>query len=104
MTNKIKEISTWLLNQGIGIAQEVLEEKLQETYRQGQIDTYHEQAEATLDNILHNTMLDINIKKKELYEKNFYKTPSEEDVIQMRAYEYLIENLSEIIKIYREES
>jgi hypothetical protein len=100
MTDKIKEISIWLLNQGIGIAQEVLEEKLQEAYKQGQIDTYHEQVAATLDNILHNTMVDINLKKKELYEKNFYKTPSEEDVIKMRAYEYLTENLSEVIKRY----
>jgi len=69
--------------------------------RQGQIDTYHEQVEATLDNILVNTMHNINLKKKELYENNFYKTPSEEDVIQMRAYEYLTENLSEIVKKYR---
>jgi len=69
--------------------------------RQGQIDTYHEQVEATLDNILVNTMHNINLKKKKLYENNFYKTPSEEDVIQMRAYEYLTENLSEIVKKYR---
>ena len=101
MTDKIKEISIWLLNQGVGISQEVLDEKLQEAYKQGQIDTYHEQVEATLDNILVNTMHNINLKKKELYENNFYKTPSEEDVIQMRAYEYLTENLSEIVKKYR---
>jgi|GEM_PF-6105102 len=102
MTDKIKEISIWLLNQGVGIAQEVLDEKLQEAYKQGQIDTYHEQVEDTLNNILFNTMHNINLKKKELYENNFYKTPSEEDVIQMRAYEYLTENLSEIVKKYRE--
>lgn len=102
MTDKIKEISIWLVNQGVEIAQEVLDEKLQEAYKQGQIDTYHEQVEATLNNILVNTMHNINLKKKELYENNFYKTPSEEDVIQMRAYEYLTENLSEIVKKYRE--
>lgn len=102
MTDKIKEISIWLVNQGVEIAQEVLDEKLQEAYKHGQIDTYHEQVEATLDNILVNTMHNINLKKKELYENNFYKTPSEEDVIQMRAYEYLTENLSEIVKKYRE--
>lgn len=102
MTNKLEEISSWLFNQGVGIAQEVLEEKLQEAYKQGQIDTYHEQVEATLDNILYNTMQNINLKKKELYENNFYNIPSEEDVIQMRAYEYLTENLSEIVKEYRE--
>ena len=51
---------------------------------------------------MHNTSLHINRKKKELCENNFYKTPSEEAVIQMRAYEYLTENISEIIKEYRE--
>lgn len=102
MSNKIEEICSWLLNQGIGIAQDVLEEKLQEAYKQGQIDTYHEQVDATLDNIMCNTMHNINLKKKELYQKNFYIIPSEEDIIQMRAYEYLSENLGEIIKRYRE--
>lgn len=42
MTDKIKEISIWLLNQGIGIAQDILEEKLQEAYKQGQMDSFHE--------------------------------------------------------------
>lgn len=102
MADKIKEISIWLLNQGIGIAQDVLEEKLQEAYKQGQIDTYHEQVDAMLDNIMYNTMQNINLKKNELYKKNFYITPSEEDIIEMRAYEYLTENLGEIIKLYRE--
>lgn len=102
MKDKIKEISEWLLNQGIGITRDVLDEKLQEAYKQGQIDGYSEQVEATLDNILFNTMQNINQKKKELYENNFYNTPSEEDIIQMRAYEYLTENLSKIVKAYRE--
>lgn len=43
MTDKLKEISRWLLNQGIGVAQDVLNDKLQDAYKQGQIDTYHEQ-------------------------------------------------------------
>ena len=47
-------------------------------------------------------MRGINAKKKELYEKNFYIIPSEEDAAQMRAYEYLTENLPQIIKEYRE--
>ncbi len=102
MTDKIKEISMWLVNQGIGIAQEILDEKLQEAYKQGQMDTYHEQIDKTLDNIMYNTMLHINQKKKELYEKNYYNEPSEEDKLQMRAYEYLTENLSTIIRQYRE--
>lgn len=46
-------------------------------------------------------MHNINLKKKKLYENKFYQAPSEEDVIQMRAYEYLTENLSEIIKQYK---
>lgn len=102
MTDKIKEISMWLVNQGIGVAQEILDEKLQEAYKQGQMDAYHEQIDKTLDNIMYNTMLQINQKKKELYEKNYYNEPSEEDKIQMRVYEYLTENLSTIIRQYRE--
>lgn len=102
MTNRIKEIAIWLLNQGREITLDVLEEKLQEAYKQGQIDTYYELVEATLDNILVNTMLNINLKRKELYENNFYNSPSDEDIIQMRAYEYLTENLSKIVKEYRE--
>lgn len=47
-------------------------------------------------------MLHINQKKNELYEKNYYNEPSEEDKLQMRAYEYLTENLSTIIRQYRE--
>jgi isopropylmalate/homocitrate/citramalate synthase len=100
--DKIKEISKWLLNQGIGISQEILDEKLQEAYKQGQLDQYFDVADATLKNILYNTIREINIRKKELYEKNFYNTPSEEDVIQMRAYEFLTENIGKIIKAYRE--
>lgn len=52
MADKIKEISMWLLEQGIGIAQEVLEEKLQEAYEQGRKDSYIDQVDTTLDNIL----------------------------------------------------
>ena len=51
---------------------------------------------------MYNTMLHINQKKNELYEKNYYNEPSEEDKLQMRAYEYLTENLSTIIRQYRE--
>ena len=102
MTNRIKEISIWLLNQGAEITLDVLEEKLQEAYKQGQIDKYHELVETTLENILVNTMHNINLKRKELYENNFYNIPSDEDIIQMRAYEYLIENLSKIVKEYKE--
>lgn len=102
MTDKLKEISSWLLEQGIGITRDVLNEKLEEAYKQGQLDGYHEQVENTLDNILSNTMLDIDKKKKVLFEKNFYNVPSEEDAIEMRVYEYLTENLPKIVKAYRE--
>lgn len=102
MTDKLKEISSWLFEQGIGITREVLNEKLEEAYKQGQIDGYHEQVEATLDNILSNTMLEIEKKKKVLFERNFYNVPSEEDAIEMRVYEYLTDNLPKIVKVYRE--
>lgn len=102
MTDKLKEISSWLLEQGIGITRDVLNEKLEEAYKQGQLDGYHEQVETTLDNILSNTMLDIDKKKKVLFEKNFYNVSSEEDAIEMRVYEYLTENLPKIVKAYRE--
>ena len=84
------------------ITRDVLNEKLEEAYKQGQLDGYHEQVETTLDNILSNTMLDIDKKKKVLFEKNFYNVPSEEDAIEMRVYEYLTENLPKIVKAYRE--
>lgn len=102
MTDKLKEISSWLFEQGIGITREVLNEKLEEAYKQGQIDGYHEQVDATLDNILSNTMLDIEKKKKDLFERNFYNVPSEQDAIEMRVYEYLTDNLPKIVKAYRE--
>ena len=69
MVDKIKEISMWLLEQGIGIAQEVLDEKLQEAYDQGRMDSYHEQVSATLDNILYNTMRGINAKRRNFMRK-----------------------------------
>lgn len=102
MSDKIKEISKWLFEQGIGIAQEVLDEKLQEAYEQGRKDSYPELVDTTLSNIIYNTMRDIKLRKTELYEKNFYIVPSEEDAAQMRAYEYLTENLPKIIKAYEE--
>ncbi|XOG12103.1 hypothetical protein HBZ76_08935 [Listeria monocytogenes] len=100
--DKLKQISDWILSQGAEIARDVLEEKLKEAYDQGRLDMYNEQVDDTLDNILFNTKRNINIEKKKLQEKNFYNKPSEEDVIKMRAYEYLNENLGEIIKNYKE--
>jgi hypothetical protein len=45
-------------------------------------------------------MQGIEAKKLKLYEKDFYVVPSDEDVAQMHAYEYLTENLPQIIKDY----
>ncbi|MCR1833579.1 hypothetical protein NSA56_04110 [Oceanobacillus caeni] len=100
--DKLKQISDWIISQGAEITRDVLEEKLKEAYDQGRLDMYNEQVDDTLDNILFNTKRNINIEKKKLQEKNFYNKPSEEDVIKMRAYEYLNENLGEIIKNYKE--
>lgn len=69
MIEKIKEISSWLLDQGIGITGDVLNEKLEEAYKQGKLDGYHEQGDATLNNIAGNIMLYIDKKKKVLFEK-----------------------------------
>ena len=40
MTETLKEISKWILAQGQEIAQEALNEKLQEAYDQGRMDAY----------------------------------------------------------------
>ena len=47
-------------------------------------------------------LLIIERKKQILYEKNFYNKPKEEDVIEMKALEFLEENISEIITYYKE--
>lgn len=102
MMNYIKEILDWIYDQGKEITREVLECKLQEAYKRGKIDGYQEIVQNTLDNILYCTLNDIYVKQRKLYENNFYNMPSKDDVIQMRAYEYLTENLSKIIKAYQE--
>lgn len=102
MTDKLKEISIWLFEQGIVTAGDVLNEKLEEAYNQGYVDGYHEQSNDTLNSILANTMSDIRKKKKALFEKNYYIVPTEEDIIEMKVYEYLTDNLSKIVKAYRD--
>ena len=101
MKDKIKEISNWLFEQGIGLTRDIIDEKLREAYKQGQIDSYLEVVDTTIDNILLNTMNEVSRRKKELYEKNFYTVPSEDDVIQMKAYEFLTDNFPQIVKEYR---
>lgn len=103
MSEKIRELANWLLEQGIEVAREVLEDKLEEAYNKGKSEAYTEALEVAADDIWHNVTQKIKREKKELYEKNFYQMPSEEAVIQMRAYEYLEENLANIIKQYKED-
>ena len=43
MSERIKEIAMFLMEQGIGITREVLEEKLQEAYEQGRMEGFHKQ-------------------------------------------------------------
>lgn len=102
MKNKNAEIVEWILNQGAEITREVLEKKLQEVYNLGRLDAYSEQVGKTLDDIRYNTLMLITSRKKKLYEENFYNKPSNEDVIQMKALEYLEEHISDIIIQYKE--
>lgn len=71
MSERIKEIAMFLMEQGIGITREVLEEKLQEAYEQGRMEGFHKQIDETLDNIHYNTMMEIKRRKQVLYESNF---------------------------------
>ena len=102
MTNKIKEIAVWLLDQSVNITRDVLEEKLMEAYNQGRMDGYQEKTDKTLENIRHNTLLEVRRRKQVLYENNFYNKPSEEAVTEMKALEYIEGHISEIVNQYRE--
>ena len=102
MSNKIKEIATFLLGQGVGITREVLEEKLQEAYEQGRMESFYKQIDETLDNIHYNTMLEIKRRKQVLHENNFYNKPEEDAVVEMKALEYLEKHIPEIITKYKE--
>lgn len=96
---KIRETTRRLLEQGCEITLAVLKEKL--AYMQGRADARSRQADSTLGNILHNTTLEIKQRMHTLYERNFYNVPSEEDKAEMRAYEFLLENLPLIVKEYK---
>jgi hypothetical protein len=101
MSDKLKEIAKWIFEQGKNITRESIEEKLQEAYNQGKIDSFIEQLDKTIDNIRFNTTNKIKHDKKALYESNFYDKPSEEDVVKMKALEYLEEHIEEIITQYK---
>ena len=102
MSERIKEIAMFLMEQGIGITREVLEEKLQEAYEQGRMEGFHKQIDETLDNIHYNTMMEIKRRKQVLYESNFYNKPEEDAVVEMKALEYLEKHIPEIITKYKE--
>lgn len=102
MEQKIKEIASFLIEQGVKITREVLEEKLQEAYEQGRMESFHKQIDETLDNIHYNTMLEIKRRKQVLYENNFYNQPEEDAVVEMKALEYLEKHIPEIITKYKE--
>jgi len=102
MSERIKEIAMLLMEQGMGITKEVLEEKLQEAYEQGRMEGYHKQIDETLDNIHYNTMMEIKRRKQVLYESNFYNKPEEDAVVEMKALEYLEKHIPEIITKYKE--
>ena len=96
---QFKQIAIWILEQGKNITKEVLEEKLIEAYEAGKRDS--SLINQTLDDIRYNTLLKIKKEKQELFEKNFYSKPSDEDATKMRALEYVEENISNIINVYQ---
>lgn len=101
MSKKIKEIATFLIEQGGRVTREVLEEKLQEAYEQGRMESFHKQIDETLDNIRYNTMQEIKRRKQALYGNNFYNKPEEDAVVEMKALEYLEKHIPEIITMYK---
>lgn len=102
MTDKLKEISKWILAQGREIVQEALDEKLQEAYNQGRMDAYRADVDRIVADLYHNTMLVINRRKVELYEKGFNTSVPAESVSEMMAYKFIEENLPKIMKDYSE--
>lgn len=97
MENKIKNVVTFIFEQGIEITRDVLEEKLLEAYQRGRNDGLQEQIDVTANNIRYNTMLKIRQRKQFLYENNFYKKSDESTIVEMKALEYLEKHISEFI-------
>lgn len=93
-----KEIVTFILKEGKNITREVLEEKLQEAYNQGREDALNELSVENVETIRFNVLRKIKNDKRKLSEDNFYNTPKDEDVIQMKALDYLEKNIKELIK------
>lgn len=97
----IKELAKWLMNQASTITREVLEERLLEAYNQGRLDAVYNDIHNTLDDIHHNTLMEIKQRKTQLYEQNFYNIPSDEAIIEMKALQYIEDHIGEIIRQYR---
>lgn len=102
MADKLIEISKWILSQGQKIAQEALNEKLQEVYDQGRMDAYRTDTDSIISSIYNNTMLKIRPRKMELYEKGFNTQVSQEEAAEMLAYKFIEENLLTIMREYSE--
>ena len=100
--DEINKILDFLLTQGKEITRDVLEEKLQEVYRQGRTAAFHEQVDTALENIYLNTIQEVKRRKQKLLEENFYNKPLTDAEIEMKAYELLLKIFPEIIKKYKE--
>ena len=101
MDKKVKDILDFLMEQGKEITREVLEEKLEEAYKQGRIDSSDERIERTLNDIYHNIVLELDKRKNKLAQENFYNEPSMDAQIEMRAYDLTREIVTQVVKEYR---
>ncbi len=101
MDKKVKDILDFLMEQGKEITREVLEEKLEEAYKQGRIDSSDEWIERTLNDIYHNIVLELDKRKNKLAQENFYNEPSMDAQIEMRAYDLTREIVTQVVKEYR---
>ena len=101
MDKKVKDILDFLMEQGREITREVLEEKLEEAYKQGRIDSSDEWIERTLNDIFHNIVLELDKRKNKLAQENFYNEPSMDAQIEMRAYDLTREIVTQVVKEYR---
>ncbi len=100
MKETIKNLAQWLVDQGVGVAQDILEEKLQEAYDQVRIVTGLKYTEEVAFGILDGVRSRVEREKLILYEKDFYCVPPEEDIIQMKAYDQLLVILGKIVSEY----
>ena len=101
MDKKVKDILDFLMEQGKEITRDVLEEKLEEAYKQGRIDSSDEWIERTLNDIYHNIVLELDKRKNKLAQENFYNEPSMDAQIEMRAYDLTREIVTQVVKEYR---